>query len=350
MAVQVEDAGGMSHIFLKGAPEQVLEMCGDQISATGNEPLDLDWWQAEADRIASQGQRVLGLARQSNVQPGALDSGFEGHLSLIGLAGLIDPPRSEAIAAVAECHKAGIAVMIITGDHAGTAAAICRQIGLKNLDTVLTGTDIDRMDDSILAVEVMGTHIFARTSPEHKLRLVTALQAHELTVAMTGDGVNDAPALKRTDIGVAMGITGSEAAELVLTDDNFASISAAVRKGRTVWDNIQKVVSWVVPTSAGEAGTIAVALLLGFALPVSPIQILWVNIVTAITLGLALAYEKSEAQTMKRPPRPRGAGLLTGGLVCTSSLLVRCFWQRFSACSLIRLIKVARCHWRRPCR
>lgn len=319
MAVLVEDKGGAAQVLVKGAPERVLEMCADQIGRTGREPLDEDHWAAEADRIAAQGQRVLAFARRLDTQPGAPLTDLEGSLSLIGLVGLIDPPRPEAIAAVAECHKAGIAVKMITGDHAGTAAAIGRQIGLKNPGTVLTGAEVDGMDDSILGVEVMGTNIFARTSPAHKLRLVKALQAHDLVVAMTGDGVNDAPALKRADIGVAMGITGSEAAkeaaELVLADDNFASISAAVREGRTVWDNIRKVVSWVLPTSAGEAGTIAAALLLGFALPVSPVQILWVNMITAVTLGLALAYEAPEAETMLRPPRPRNAGLLTGGLV-----------------------------------
>lgn len=319
MAVQVEDADGASHVLVKGAPERVLEMCVDQIGDTGNEPLDSGRWHGEADRIAAEGQRVLAFARLSNVPLDALVSGIDGRLSLIGLVGLIDPPRTEAIAAVDECHKAGIMVKMITGDHAGTAAAIGRQIGLKNPDTVLTGADIEQMDDAILAMAAMGTNIFARTSPEHKLRLVTALQSKDLVVAMTGDGVNDAPALKRADVGVAMGITGSEAAkeaaELVLADDNFASISIAVREGRTVWDNIRKVISWVLPTSAGEAATIAAALLLGLALPVSPVQILWVNMITAVTLGLALAYEAPEAETMLRPPRPRNEGLLTGGLV-----------------------------------
>lgn len=318
MAVQVENADGEALTVVKGAPEKLLEMCRDQIGAAGSEPLDAGHWTAEATHIAARGQRVLALARRSS-EAGVLAADIDGDLSLIGLVGLIDPPRAEAIAAVEECKKAGIAVKMITGDHAGTASAIGRQIGLANPDAVLTGADIDAMDDGILAVEVMSTNIFARTSPEHKLRLVTALQAHDLVVAMTGDGVNDAPALKRADIGVAMGITGSaaskEAADLVLANDNFASISAAVREGRTVWDNIRKLVSWILPTSAGEAGTIAAALLLGFALPVSPVQILWVNMITAVTLGLALAYEPPEAETMQRPPRHRNTGLLTGGLV-----------------------------------
>ena len=319
MAVLVRDDSDTSHVLLKGAPERVLEMCANQVGHDGNEPLDIDHWHAEADKIAAQGQRVLAFASLRNAPPNALRSDLSGHLSLIGLVGLIDPPRAEAISAVARCHKAGIDVKMITGDHTGTAAAIGQKIGLKHPDVVLTGADIDRMDDSILALEVMGTNIFARTSPEHKLRLVTALQSHDLVVAMTGDGVNDAPALKRADIGIAMGITGTEAAkeaaELVLADDNFASITAAVREGRAIWDNIRKVVSWVLPTSAGEAGTIAAALLLGFALPVSPVQILWVNMITAVTLGLALAYEAPEPQTMSRRPRARDTGLLTAGLV-----------------------------------
>ncbi|MDZ7781742.1 MAG: HAD-IC family P-type ATPase [Halioglobus sp.] len=237
---------------------------------------------------------------------------------MIGMVGLIDPPRPEAVAAIAECHDAGIRVKMITGDHRGTARAIGKQIGLQHPDNVLTGADLDGMNDAALATAVLGTDIFARTSPEHKLRLVTALQAHDMTVAMTGDGVNDAPALKRADVGIAMGIKGSEAAkeaaEFVLADDNFASIAAAVREGRTVYDNIKKVISWTLPTNAGEALTIVVALLFGMTLPITPIQILWVNLITAITLGIALAFEPTEANTMRRPPRARNAPLLSGEL------------------------------------
>jgi magnesium-transporting ATPase (P-type) len=238
---------------------------------------------------------------------------------LIGLVGLIDPPRPEAIAAVAECHGAGIRVKMITGDHAGTARAIAREVGLQSPDRVLTGADLEKMNDAELAAVVVDTDVFARTSPEHKLRLVTALQSHGLTVAMTGDGVNDAPALKRADAGIAMGQKGSEAAkeasELVLADDNFASIAAAIREGRTVYDNIKKVISWTLPTNAGEATTIIFALLLGMALPVTAVQILWINLVTAITLGVALAFEPTEDNTMKRAPRSRRAPLLTGELI-----------------------------------
>jgi magnesium-transporting ATPase (P-type) len=208
---------------------------------------------------------------------------------------------------------------MITGDHAKTAAAIGKQIGLQNSDKVLTGADLDGMDEVLLRQEVLDCDIFARTSPEHKLRLVMALQSHGMTVAMTGDGVNDAPALKRADAGIAMGMKGSEAAkeaaELVLADDNFASIVAAVREGRTVYDNIKKVISWTLPTNAGEAMVIIIALLLGLTLPISPIQILWINLITAVTLGLALAFEPTEENTMRRPPRSRHEPILSGELV-----------------------------------
>ncbi|MDH5599992.1 MAG: HAD-IC family P-type ATPase, partial [Gammaproteobacteria bacterium] len=238
---------------------------------------------------------------------------------LLGLAGLIDPPRQEAIEAITRCHDAGIDVKMITGDHAITAVAIGKQLGLQNTDKVLTGTELDKLDDAELESIVRNTGIFARTSPEHKLRLVMALQENGMTVAMTGDGVNDAPALKRAGVGIAMGKSGSEAAkeasEIVLADDNFASIVAAVREGRTVYDNIKKVISWTLPTNAGEAMTIILALSLGLSLPITPIQILWINMITAVTLGIALAFEPTEENTMKRPPRSRKEALLSGGLM-----------------------------------
>jgi len=253
----------------------------------------------------------------------------EGDLTLLGMVGLMDPPRPEAIAAISECHRAGIRVKMITGDHAGTATAIGRQIGLQNPEEVLTGNDLDGMDDATLADVVLDTDIFARTSPEHKLRLVMALQSHGMTVAMTGDGVNDAPALKRADAGIAMGKKGSEAAkeaaDLVLADDNFASIAAAVREGRTVYDNIKKVISWTLPTNAGEALPIMVALLFGMALPITPVQILWVNLITAVTLGIALAFEPAEQHTMHRPPRPRNEPLLTGAWAWQITLIAALF-------------------------
>ena len=240
-------------------------------------------------------------------------------LTLIGMVGMIDPPREEAIKAVAQCHEAGIQVKMITGDHAQTAAAIGRQVGLNKSDTVLTGADLDCMSDEALRNVILDCDIFARTSPEHKLRIVSALQSLDMAVAMTGDGVNDAPALKRADVGIAMGQKGSEAAKeaatLVLTDDNFASIVAAVKEGRTVYDNLKKVISWTLPTNAGEALTIIVAIFFGMTLPVTPVQILWVNLVTAVTLGLALAFEPSEQKSMLRPPRPLNEPLLNGSLL-----------------------------------
>ncbi|SFF02386.1 cation-transporting P-type ATPase [Nitrosomonas sp. Nm166] len=308
-------------VFIKGAPEQILAMCLQQSMSSGTEPLNKTYWQEKADCIASLGQRVLAFAAKP-VEPehAILEySNVESGFILLGMTGMIDPPRTEAIAAVAECHAAGIQVKMITGDHAKTAAAIAEQINLQNPITVLTGADIDRMDDTSLKAAVLECDVFARTHPEHKLRLVTALQSHNMSVAMTGDGVNDAPALKRADVGIAMGRKGTEAAkeaaEIVLTDDNFASIVNAVREGRTVYDNIKKVISWTLPTNAGEAITIIVALLFGMTLPITPLQILWINLITAATLGIALAFEPTEENTMQRPPRARGESLLSGELV-----------------------------------
>jgi magnesium-transporting ATPase (P-type) len=322
MAVLHHNRDGRALIHVKGAPERLIAMCANQRTAEGGTvPVDAAYWHQKVDAIAAQGERVLALAVRSvpGEHRGLKKADLDGHLVLIGLVGLIDPPRPEAIKAIAECHGAGIRVKMITGDHAGTAAAIGHQIGLRNPDRVLTGANLDTMSDAELAAAVVDADIFARTSPEHKLRLVTALQSHGLTVSMTGDGVNDAPALKRADVGIAMGRKGSEAAkeaaEIVLADDNFASIAAAVREGRTVYDNIKKVISWTLPTSAGEAMTIIAALLLGTALPVTAVQILWINLVTAITLGLALAFEPTEADTMKRPPRPRKEPILGGALI-----------------------------------
>jgi magnesium-transporting ATPase (P-type) len=313
---------GQAQVFVKGAPERVVAMCRLQRAADGaSTALDPGYWTEQADAIAALGQRVLAFAaRPATRDDSVLDhDGVDGSLTLLGMVGMIDPPRAEAIAAVAQCRQAGIRVKMITGDHARTAAAIGHQIGLQNADTVLTGAHLDDMDDARLRQAALECDIFARTSPEHKLRLVMALQASDLTVAMTGDGVNDAPALKRADAGIAMGRKGSEAAKeaavLVLADDNFASIVAAVREGRTVYDNIKKVISWTLPTNAGEALTIIVALLFGMTLPVTAIQILWINLITAVTLGVALAFEPTEDNTMRRAPRPRHQALLSGELV-----------------------------------
>ncbi|SDO78016.1 ATPase, P-type (transporting), HAD superfamily, subfamily IC [Filomicrobium insigne] len=322
MAVLHHDHEGHASIYVKGAPEAVLAMCTNQRALdNGIAPLTPGYWHDMVERLAAEGQRVIAVAVREVAQDHTVlnTSDLDGQMTLIGLIGLIDPPRAEAVEAVAACHGAGIRVKMITGDHAATARAIAAQIGLKNAENVLTGSDIETMDDAVLAEVAVSTDVFARTSPRHKLRLVTALQSRGLTVAMTGDGVNDAPALKRADAGIAMGRKGSEAAkeaaELVLADDNFASIVAAVREGRTVYDNIKKVISWTLPTSGGEAMTIIVALFAGLALPITAVQILWINLITAVTLGLALAFEPSESGTMRRPPRPRDEPLLTGGLI-----------------------------------
>ena len=334
MATLNHDHSGNGLILVKGAPERILSMSSSQHDKNGGEQaLDRKYWERHAEEIASQGQRVLAFAMKSaaNEQMLLKHDDIEGSLILIGMVGMIDPPREEAIKAVNECHNAGIAVKMITGDHARTAAAIGRQVGLAKVDKVLTGADLDTMTDAELRDAVQTSDIFARTSPEHKLRLVSALQSLNMAVAMTGDGVNDAPALKRADVGIAMGKKGSEAAKeaanLVLTDDNFASIVAAVKEGRTVYDNLKKVISWTLPTNAGEALTIIVAIFFGMTLPVTPIQILWINLVTAITLGLALAFEPHEKNTMFRQPRALNEPLLNGSLlwhIAFVSLLFLC--------------------------
>lgn len=302
-------------IFVKGAPEALLELCEPSRDMAQSER-----WHRHSEDFAAQGRRVLALAVGA-VDPGSskISETALRKTTVVGLVGLIDPPRAEAIAAVAQCRAAGIGVKMITGDHAGTAAAIGRQIGLRHPDRVLTGADLDRLDDAALIAAVKDTDVFARTSPAHKLRLVAALQTLDAIVAMTGDGVNDAPALKRADAGIAMGRGGSaaakEASDIVLADDNFASIVAAIREGRTVYDNIKKVISWTLPTNAGEAMVIIVALLMGLTLPITPIQILWINLVTDSTLGIALALEPSEKNVMNRPPRKRSESLLGPTLV-----------------------------------
>jgi magnesium-transporting ATPase (P-type) len=311
-------AGEAALIAVKGAPERLLAMCSHELDGNGAvKPLDEQAWHTRADALAKEGQRVLALAEKpvTGTKTELIPTDLEDGLVLLGLVGLMDPPRPEAVEAVADCLSAGIRVKMITGDHAGTASSIGRIIGLVQPDAILTGADIDLMTDADLRTAVLDTDIFARTSPEHKLRLVEALQAHDLTVAMTGDGVNDAPALKRADAGIAMGRKGSEAAreaaDVVLADDNFRSIADAVREGRTVYDNIVKVIGWTLPTSTGEALTVVAALLLGLTMPVTAVQILWINLITASTLGIALAYEPSEGATMERPPRERSRPILT---------------------------------------
>ncbi|WP_339641746.1 cation-transporting P-type ATPase [uncultured Porticoccus sp.] len=321
MATLNESSQGR-RLHVKGAPESLFGLCQQQYNANNElEPFLPDLWHDKAEKLAADGQRVLALASlEMPAGKTSLDmADLEQGLTFLGLVGLIDPPRPEAIAAVADCHQAGIRVKMITGDHAGTAAAIGRQIGLQNPDSVLTGTDIDQLDEQALADRVLDTDVFARTSPEHKLRLVTALQAQGKIVAMTGDGVNDAPALKRADAGIAMGHKGSEAAkeaaELVLADDNFATIAKAVQAGRTVYDNLKKVISFLLPVNGGESLSLLLAILFGLTLPITAAQILWVNMVSSVALAMALAFEPSEPDSLKRPPRDPASPILSGGLM-----------------------------------
>ncbi|MDQ1901153.1 cation-transporting P-type ATPase [Paracoccus sp. WLY502] len=318
----LHDVPGRNRVMLvKGAPERILAMCTDQASGAGAQPLDHAYWTNRIAETGREGERVLGYATKP-MPDGTARIDFpdvRDGLTFLGITGFIDPPRPEAIAAIAECHGAGIDVRMITGDHAETATAIARQLGLAPDPQVLTGKDLDAIPDADLAGAVARTQVFARTSPEHKLRIVRALQSQGNVVAMTGDGVNDAPSLKQADVGIAMGIKGTEAAkeaaEIVLMDDNFASIVAAVREGRTVHDNIRKVIAWTLPTNGGEALTVVTAILLNFALPMTPVQILWVNLILAATLGLVLAFEPSEPGVMARAPRKADAGLLTPFMV-----------------------------------
>ncbi|HEV8078395.1 MAG TPA: HAD-IC family P-type ATPase, partial [Marinobacter sp.] len=269
-------------IYVKGAPERILEMCTSMVTDSGDtSSLDLKAWSDAVSDLASEGLRVLALARRpANASQTTLAvEDVEGGLELLGLVGLLDPPRQEAIQAIQDCHDAGIRVKMITGDHAMTASAIGARLGLKNSTRVISGRELDQLSEDELRQVVGDVDIFARTSPEHKLRLVEALQALHGVVAMTGDGVNDAPALKRADVGIAMGVKGSEAAReaasVVLLDDNFASIAAAVREGRTVYTNLKKAIAFMLPINGGESISLITALLLGLSLPISALQILW---------------------------------------------------------------------------
>ncbi|MCC8998458.1 MAG: cation-transporting P-type ATPase [Candidatus Contendobacter sp.] len=318
MATLHHDHHGHGFIHVKGAPERVLTMCAHEQGATGLQPLRPDYWRDRIEELAAQGQRVLAVAFRATVETRSeLDfEDVEDGLILLGLLGISDPPREEAIRAVRQTGQAGIRVKMITGDHGATARAIAAQLGIGDGRRVLTGPELEALDDAALRAAVQDIDVYARASPEHKLRLVAALQANGEVVAMTGDGVNDAPALKRADIGVAMGMKGTEAAKeaaaMVLADDNFASIVHAVEEGRTVYDNLRKALLFLLPTNGAQALAIIAAILFGLTLPITPVQILWVNLVTAVTLSLALAFEPAEAKVMQRPPRDSREPLLSG--------------------------------------
>ncbi len=306
-------------LYVKGALERLLPLCVDQLASDGRSvPLDTSAIEHAAQAYAEQGMRVLLLARRLLPEAAPLTEAAVARLSVIGLVGMIDPPRKAVIAAIRNCHSAGIRVKMITGDHAVTALAIARQIGL-DAGRALTGRELAGLDDTALAEVAHAVDIFARVEPEQKLRLVRALQGRGDVVAMTGDGVNDAPALKQADIGVAMGLGGTEvakgAAAMVLTDDNFASIEAAVEEGRGVWDNLVKFITWTLPTNFGEGLVIVAAILAGATLPITPLQILWINMTTAVLLGLPLAFEPIEKGIMRRPPRRLNQPVLDAALI-----------------------------------
>jgi magnesium-transporting ATPase (P-type) len=302
-----------------------------------------------SDRLASQGERVLALAWLENpeVNTGSLGpADLPKNLVLLGLIGLLDPPRKEAIEAVQECHSGGIRVTMITGDHKITAAAIGKMLGIGDGKSAVTGAEIEEMDTATLQARVRDVDVFARASPEHKLRLVKAIQANGQIVAMTGDGVNDAPALKKADIGVAMGIKGTEvtkeAAAMVLADDNFASISAAVKEGRTVYNNIEKAIVYVLPTNVAQALVIMAAIFMGFTPPITAPQILWVNMVTSVALGLVISFEPHELDVMRRRPRATDRPILDGfglwrvafvGVALLALTLAAFFWMKPHAAS-----------------
>lgn len=312
---------GQALLLAKGAPEAIFTGCTQVMGAAGPQDFDLAYWQAQVETLAAAGQRVLALAFKS-IEGESLNHGdMHSGLTLVALLGMSDPPRPEVKAAIARCHGAGIRVLMITGDNPITAGAIAAELGLfqGRAARVMTGAELDALSPAQLSECMADVSVFARTSPANKLQLVQALQARGHVVAMTGDGVNDAPALRQADIGVAMGQKGTdaakEAAAFVLTDDNFTTIANAVSAGRTVYDNIVKGILFILPTSFAEASVIILAIFMGMLLPITPAQILWVNMITAITLGLALAFEKAEHNIMARPPRPARSRLLNGYLV-----------------------------------
>ncbi len=320
MATLHHDLSGHAFVYIKGAPERLLGMCSLQRLNGEDVAIQAAPWQQMMGEIAGRGQRLLAIAfktlpaQQKQINGADVESG----LTLLGMVGMIDPPRPEAVKAVLKCQHAGIRVIMITGDHAATAIAIAAQLNIGN-GSVLSGEELDSMTDSELIAAIRNVDVFARTSPENKLRLVTALQADGHVVAMTGDGVNDAPALKRADVGVAMGKKGTEVAketsEMVLADDNFASIAHAVEEGRGIYDNLLKSIIFILPTNGGEAFTIVAAIVMGETLPITPVQILWVNMITAVTLALTLAFEPPERNIMSRAPRKPDEPLLSAFLI-----------------------------------
>lgn len=309
MATLHHDHQGNGFIYVKGAPELILSMCRSQYFNGNDFSLDINYWHKKVESLAQKGERVIAIAMRkvTDLHRTLKYSDLKNHLTMIAVFGLLDPPRPDVIQAIAECHRAGIKVKMMTGDYATTAKTIAFQLGILHWNQILTGSEIDKLNVLQLSHCASQINVYARVTALQKLRLVKALQAQGDIVAMTGDGVNDAPALKRADIGIAMGRKGTEvakeAAEIVLTDDNFSSIVNAVKEGRTIYDNLRKTILFVLPTDGGEALIIVIAILLGWTIPITPLQILWVNMITAVTLGLALAFERCEQDVMQHVPQ-----------------------------------------------
>ncbi|XHA19318.1 cation-transporting P-type ATPase [Citrobacter farmeri] len=310
--------GNDERVLVTGAPDVLFKLCQLQQTANGTEAFTQPHWEAEIARYAKEGLRMVAAAWK----PARADASTLTHdclnegLIFLGIAGMMDPPRPEAIAAIGACQQAGIRVKMITGDHPQTAMSIGGMLGIHNSGHAVTGYELEQMDDAELAEAAVTYDIFARTSPEHKLRLVKALQEKGEIVGMTGDGVNDAPALKQADVGIAMGIKGTEvtkeAADMVLTDDNFATIASAVQEGRRVYDNLKKTILFIMPTNLAQGLLIVVALLAGNLIPLTPVLILWMNMATSATLSFGLAFEAGERNIMRRPPRQSNENVMDG--------------------------------------
>lgn len=339
MATLHHDHHAKNFIYIKGAPEQILTRCYREKINGDDREINFDYWYKNIEILARQGYRVIAIAYKGIV--GAKNNlsfaDVKEDLVLVGILGLIDAPRIEAAQAVEKCYAAGIDVKMITGDHALTAGTIANLVGINSKSGVLTGGDIDAMSDDELARAVNEINVYARTSPQHKMRLVDALQANGRLVAMTGDGVNDAPALRKANIGIAMGKKGAEiakeSADMVLADDNFATIVHAVEEGRVVYDNLKKLILFTLPTNMAEALTVVMAIIFGFMLPITPVQILWVNMVTSVALGVALGFEATESDVMKRPPRRANTKILSPFLIWrvifVGLLFVACVFSLF---------------------
>ncbi len=319
-------------IYKKGAVERLLESCTHTLQNDGSvKPIDREDLRKVADDMASQGLRVLAFARRevAHDQLQLHHDQVKTGLVFLGLQGMLDPPRAEAVVSVHKCQQAGIQVKMITGDHAQTARSIATQLGLRSVDggelSAITGSQLDQLNDQELPAVAERTAVFARVAPEQKLRLVRALQGQGHIVAMTGDGVNDAPALKQADIGVAMGVGGTEvakgAADMLLTDDNFASIEAAVEEGRSVFDNLSKFIIWTLPTNTGVALILMISVFIGTDLPALPVQLLWINMSTSVLLGLMLVFEPKEDGLMQRPPRHPDEPIVTRPVILRTALV-----------------------------